>query len=383
MGCVGLKPGRIVQKEEIVKIFKRADERINKYSAKDVDSAKGIEKSIKEISENYNSFTEESDYIKGIYYLGFLNQLKREKLKARQYYMKALRLSKHIPSIVNLAKIAIEGKKYDEAISGLNRVSGKISEADKNKESAFDINYTLAFAYYLKGNSKKAETILRGMIKVGMKQRNLFTFLGKIYMQNKEREMARFVISRGLELYPENAELYYLAGKNESLDNSGRAESMLKKAYEKDKNYVPAITELIEYYVEGGKCREAKKYVKGKINTDDKFYNFALGRLYFCLNDFDNSRDSYMKVLKGYPGFAPAIFNMGHLYFAGYKKNKDALKYFKMYNRELSHIKKPENEMPNRSEVQHYISIIRADLKHKKEIMERKKRRKRGKRNKK
>lgn len=156
-----------------------------------------------QVHKLYNSAVEEQtngnpDYAEKLY--------KEVLLKDESFYLAAL----------NLSKIYVDKKNYDQAINLLHELTEKIQKSVTSEQIKND-NLTYLFSaisniYYLKDSLDEAESILNQLLKINPSSYQAYFNLGLIFEKRKGLDKAKSHFEKVIELRPDFSDAYYHIG---------------------------------------------------------------------------------------------------------------------------------------------------------------------------
>ena len=127
----------------------------------------------------------------------------------------------------------------------------------------------------------------------------------------------------GADPYRYLKEAYILKG------DTAKSLETLQRAFEAYSSDMSVIVDLINFYLQAGKQKEALAYLglaKEKDPTNSQYW-FVEGSLYEKLNDLANAEIAYQKAAELDPNGTGALFNLGVMYYnSGVNINNDATK---------------------------------------------------------
>lgn len=133
-----------------------------------------------------------------------------------------------------------------------------------------DLNKLLADLYFATSNHKKALPILKKIVEIDPKDHKAIRQIGEVYLTSGDFNVAELLIQKAIGINPSNPK-YYI--------------SMVELLYNTDRKH-DAITEM-------------EKVIKLRPSTSA--YMIALADLYQEVNDFDNAKKYYFRVLEYEP----------------------------------------------------------------------------------
>jgi predicted O-linked N-acetylglucosamine transferase (SPINDLY family) len=179
---------------------------------------------------------------------------------------------------------------------------------------------------------KKAENILREIIKINKKDSNALNILGAIAAQRKDYRKSLEYLESSIKIN----DLNYI-----TLNNLGLVYLNLKKldlailnfnkALKINQNYSLLHNNIGNYYIEKKEFNEAIKSYERAIKIDPNFFQAFnnIGLAHFHLKNFNESKQNYLQSIKLNKNYYEAYNNLGNL-FSSFNKNIEAIEYFSM-----------------------------------------------------
>jgi len=148
----------------------------------------------------------------------------------------------------------------------------------------------------------------------------------QLYARTKEVDKAHARIDQALASFPNNASLHYLKAQAYGFQqNSGSAETELRKALELDSNYLPAYYSLAAIYIHSRQeDRAISEYQKMiALRPENATPYVLIGIIEDMRKNFDAAGDNYRKALEKDPNQIIAANNLAWLYAVTGKGNLD------------------------------------------------------------
>src|SRR4051812_48191490 len=189
----------------------------------------------------------------GHYMLGLSAWKSGDLAKSEQAFEKALTIDpQHVKSLVNLSRVFIEQKRYDDALARLSRA------AEIDPEST-EIYRLLGRAYYTQGKTDEAVTAYRRAIELNELDAWSMNNLGLMLLETGRAEEALPLLTKATELRPEMPAFHNNLGM--ALEHTGHfraAATAYKAALAADSGYEKAKRNLERVEAVPGDSEETK-----------------------------------------------------------------------------------------------------------------------------
>lgn len=192
-------------------------------------------------------------------------------------------------SLQNEAKLA--NQEYEIALKN----------ASKLEPENIEIYKSLGSIYLKQNKLKEAEAVYRLVLEISSDDADAHFALANIYYEQKDWLLAEKEAKSALSLNPDFVEAlnflgYLLVEQNKDLD---QAESMLKKAVEKEPNNGAYLDSLGWLYFKKGKFKEALEKINEAASIlDDPFILDHLAEVYLKTGNITKAKENWLKALK-------------------------------------------------------------------------------------
>lgn len=176
-----------------------------------------------------------------------------------------------------------------------------LKNASKLSPKNVDIYKSLGIIYLQQGKLKEAESAYKLVLGLEPQDAEANFYLGSIYEELKNRELAKKYVKAALEARPDYYEALNFLGYIyvEENQNLGQAEAMIRKALEFDPDNGAYTDSLGWLYFKKGNLKEALKYLeKASALFEDPVILDHLGDVYYKLRDLEKAKSSWQKSLQ-------------------------------------------------------------------------------------
>ena len=229
-------------------------------------------------------------------------QILVNKMNAGQYdevIFESMYVSKKYPKeevFINLVSLCYQAKgEYDKSVEFLE---AEINKGRKN----FSFLNNLGLSYFKLKNIQKAEQAFLNVLKINPNFINTLNNLGILYTEINDFETAEKYLRKSLEINPNVLETNFnLATTLQGNGQLDEAKNFYKKTLQINKNFTRsnlALAMIEKHSQNNNNVSELEEKIKNKnINLSDKrFLNFALGKIYEDLKQYEKSYNFYKKA---------------------------------------------------------------------------------------
>lgn len=247
--------------------------------------------------------------------------LTRGKMAAAERILLSILKKKAYPQAEYLLAVAyFNQKKYDAALRTLKKIGHRSDEFD---------SAVLLQIRILEGTKRLTEAVqLLEKIIAGKETRKpvYFALLSSLYQEVPDTQQSLRILSDGLSLYPDNAQLYFeLAVLQENTGDHEQAMTNMEKALQLQPDN-PDILNFIGYsWVDENKnLDQALAYIKRAVaqKPDNGFIRDSLGWAYFRLGDFARAVAELETAVSLEPDDPHIADHLGDAYLAAGQKDK-------------------------------------------------------------
>jgi Flp pilus assembly protein TadD len=197
----------------------------------------------------------------GHYMLGLSAWKSGDLAKSEQAFEKALSLDPHhVKSLVNLSRVFIEQKRYDDAL-------GRLSSAAEIDPESTEVQRLLGRTYHTQGKTDEAVSAYRRAIELNELDAWSMNNLGLVFLETDRADEASPLLTKATELRPEVPVFHNNLGM--ALEHTGRfkaAATAYKAALAADPGYDKAKRNLARVEAVQGNSEETKAPRDGKNN---------------------------------------------------------------------------------------------------------------------
>lgn len=173
---------------------------------------------------------------------------------------------------------------------------------DYNKDN-FDTKLNLIIAYQGSRKYSDAELLIKDNYteRVSENNRKLLILLGRNHYLQSNFTSAFNIFKAYTELYPQDKLGYFNAGLCQlNLNNEESALEYFLKSYELDKNFVPSLYNITNYYYTKEMYNKAIPYITELVtkSPSDDTAHFMYSKILYSMKEWASARDSINQAIK-------------------------------------------------------------------------------------
>ena len=253
---------------------------------------------------------------------------------AESLLRQAIRIDPRNPeAALELSGVYIRKNEHALAFEFLGKANQFISKDDKEKVE-FEVRYTYlkGLALLAKDDTKEGRAVLSELIKTHKNFTPGYSALANSYLQFGKVDIAEFVILRGLDKNPNDANLLNLMGSVHIYNNRmDEAKTWIEKSLKADPYYPSALVNRARIHMNNMEHAAAENDLINAIGSNQRFVDAltTLGVLYKRMKRFSESKSVLTKAIEIEPRNPSPRYNLAVLLAEDLKRPNVALRLFR------------------------------------------------------